>query len=232
MSRTSRTREPPKAIANTKARFENIVWPEIQHWFGGGRLVAGEDVDTEVAELLDQEAGVDFYAVIQDEGVLTIASRCQKVSCFETTTVRYDTGTDYDTELQKRLRQLDRGMLSPMFTVHAYVNLTDSLDEDCVTGVLRNAAACRTADLFEHIDQTNQGSEPAEKGYLPDDGGWYVRTNSEDGNLFLAVPWQFLDEKYDLKVRYRGKTGLGSPSYPRPIGRPWWKNAIERGGES
>lgn len=226
VSRQSHHLPATKRIANSKTRFENIVWPEIRHWFGGGELVPGESVDERVAELLDQEAGVDFYAVIKDEGVITIASRCQKTPSFQTTTVRYDTGTDYDTELQKRLRQLDCGMLSPLFTVHAYVKLDDPFDTDCVTGSVRNVAACRTVDLFNYIDDHDRAAKPDGAKQLPDGGGWYVRKNSEDDNLFLAVPWQLFSSQYDLRVRYRNRADLPPPERPRRVGTPWWKVAL------
>lgn len=221
---SSRTASVKNKISNSKQRFQNIVWPKIRHWFGGGELVAGESVNERIANILDTEAGVDFYAVKSGKGIITLASRVQKTACFRTHTARYDTGTDYDTEVQKRLRQLKLGMLTPQFTVQAYVRLDDEFDSRCVTGALRNAAAVRTSDLYDYIDQTDKGQPPGARFDMPDGGGWYLRDNEKDDNSFICVPWRLFANSYDIRVCYRAQAELPPPPQPRKI-TPWWRSS-------
>jgi len=194
-------------ISLSKQRFANIVWPEIKQWFNGGKLVAGEAVNENIADLLDQEAGVDFYCVIADEGVVTIASRVQKEKCWETHTVRYSTTSGYDTEIDKRLRQISNGLLYPMITVQSYVSLEDSIDKRCTSGELINCAAVKSKPIYDYIEFTNKVDKPTGIDDMPANG-WYTRTNTQDGNVFAVIPWSILDSVTNLRVRYRDKTDL------------------------
>lgn len=196
-------------ISLSKQRFENIVWPEIKNWFNGGKLVAGEAVNENIADLLDQEAGVDFYCVIADEGVVTIASRVQKQKCWETHTVRYTTNSGYDTEIDKRLRQISNGLLYPMITIQSYVELSDKFNKRCVNGELRNCAGVKSKPIYDYIDFTEEVEAPNSVDDMPANG-WYTRTNGEDGNTFAVIPWSVLDKITNLRVRYRDKTDLSA----------------------
>jgi hypothetical protein len=151
--------------------FCTIVWPKIQAWCGGGRIVPVETLpDTELAKTLDIYAGIDAWQICPGYGVRGIASRIQYGHCFKTFTLRSKCLTGKATEIHKRYvawLQSNEGWLSPYFTVQAYLAAPG--------GELLDVGVMKTASLIEYIV----------RGYPAQ-----TRTNSHDGNEFVFVAWE------------------------------------------
>ena len=174
-------------LGTSAKRFIEIVWPEIGDWFGGEiELISAEGVDADFHQILDREAGIDFWAVEHDAGVLSIASRVQTYD-YTTFTVRYSRPTGTDTEYQKRVRQLDSHHELPTYTVQAYV--------DADLGMLRNAAWCRTEDLIRYVSNGTPGDD------------WPIVT-TYSGESFIPIEWGELDPLIELHVHNRERAGL------------------------
>lgn len=184
-------------MADSADNFQDIVWPQINDWFGeSAELYKTEDHPDSLRAEFDHVAGVDFWVVESGAGMLSIASRVQTYDK-TTFTVRYSRGTGNDTEYQKRMRQLENHYELPTYTVQAYVDKT--------LGVLRNAAACPTDQLYRYIST----GEP--------DEDWPLIPSDED-ETFFPVSWEELDAEVDLLVHDRWRAGLiNRPENPTDI---------------
>lgn len=193
-------------LRDSRTRFEEIVWPEINGWFGDDpELHRTEDQPGALREDFDRISGVDYWAVEQGAGMVSIASRVQTYD--ETTfTVRYSRGTGNDTEYQKRMRQLNSHYELPTYTVQAYV--------DATLRVLRNVAAVRTRSLYEYIAAGTPGED------------WPL-IPSDENEYFFPVSWSELHGEVPIHVYDRNRAGLLShPDDPEDI------TAYTDGGES
>lgn len=177
--------------------FRDIVWPKISHWFGdSAELYRTEDHPDTLRTEFDHVAGVDFWVVQSGAGMLSIASRVQTYDK-TTFTVRYSRSSGNDTEYQKRMRQLENHYELPTYTVQAYVDET--------LGVLRNAAACPTDQLYQYISDGEPGED------------WPLIESNED-EIFFPVSWGELDTEVDLSVHNRWRAGLvNRPDNPADI---------------
>lgn len=175
-------------LATSTRQFKEIVWPEIRGWFGEDPMLhAAEGRDDALYEAFDQISGVDFWLVDCKAGMASIASRVQK--CDETTfTIRHSRSSGVDTEHQKRMRQLHSDYELPTWTVQAYV--------DPVLEMLRNAAACRTDDLFQYIGAAGRPGDE-----------WPLIQSDED-EFFYPVEWGELDSEINIRVHNRQRAGL------------------------
>jgi len=220
-------------MERSKRRFQNIVWPEVSGWFGGGELIAVEKVSTELAECLDTEAGIDWLAKVPGRGVIAIASRVQRGRCFETTTVRYELSSGNRTEFEKRMMQLRRGMVVPTVTVHSYVELDDPLDKRCTSGELLNAAIHQTAPLYNFLAEAEEGEEP-DKGEDAWDinGQYYLKRNGQDDTTFLVAPWAELLSNVPTRVHSLELLESVERGYQAPLRQPAVCDAYTDGGGS
>ena len=177
--------------------FETIVWPHISDWFGDEPvLYKTEDHPDTLRTEFDRVSGVDFWAVESGAGMVSIASRVQTYDK-TTFTIRYSRDSGNDTEYQKRMRQLRSDYELPTYTVQAYV--------DPVLEVLRNAAACRTDELYEYISSGEPGDD------------WNL-IGSDESEVFFPVSWAELDTEVDLTVHDRSRAGLVTkPDNPADI---------------
>lgn len=180
-------------LSDSRRRFINIVWPEINTWFASGdsdadiELVPTEGADDYLSTEFDRTAGVDFWVIKSDTGMTSIASRVQTYD-MTTFTVRYERGSGVDTEHQKRVRQYrDRDAHLPTYTIQAYV--------DATLCVLRNAGIIRTSELYEHI--LSQRCPISEDELI----------GSDESEQFYAVPWSNLVTR-GLYVHDRDRAGL------------------------
>lgn len=176
-----------KDMQNSANRFKRIVWPQIQEWFGDNpNLIKTEDDEDRLRTAFDRVAGVDFWVVEKNEGMMSIASRVQTYDK-TTFTIRYQRSSGNDTEYQKRIKQLNSDHELPTYTVQAYIDPT--------LEVLRNAAACKTRSLYEYISDGTPGED------------WRL-IGSDEAELFFPVRWSELDSEAELRVYDRVRAGL------------------------
>ncbi len=158
-------------IAKSGDAFVNIVWPQIKHQCGGGKILQVEGVKENIAGVLDRSCGIDFLQITQD-GARGIASRVQYgPTNYETFTIRTKLRTKADTEFTKRWRCIEsNSYLAPYLTTQAYIN----------SGTLMGAAVIITEQLYNFINF--EGVQKFE-----------CKTNP-DGNEFIFIKWQDLVE--------------------------------------
>ncbi len=126
---------------------------------------------------LDAIAGIDAY-LRSPLALHTIAARVQYGGSHRTFTIRVARPNHAVTELHKRLSQLagrDSGMLSPYWTLHAYLS-TDGTR-------LSHAGLARTSELYFWIAQQFATHDPRE-GKAP-----FPSKVSPEKERFLIVPW-------------------------------------------
>lgn len=160
--------------------FRNQVAPIIEAWTEGRNVSVEAVTDDEMAEELDQTAGVDSWSVKHDDIVRGVASRVQYLNNLpfdtppDTFTVRKERQSGAKTEFEKRLYAIRKGGLYPHWTTQAY------LDE--AGGDLLSIGRVRTKDLIEHI----------EDGSVADNDYWVVEPEYEAS--FYAVSWWRLED--------------------------------------
>lgn len=162
--------------------FQNAVYPEINSLLAeGGELVPVEAVtDSDMADKLDQLAGVDFWCVESGRGMYGLASRVQdNGKDWGTFTVRRRRFSGATTEFEKRKKQIEENYLYPRYTVQAY---TDGFD-------FLNAGIVKTKQLINFIDTGVKG-----KDYMIRD------THNAD---FYVVDWLDIDAKHSVKIHNR-----------------------------
>lgn len=154
--------------------FVEVILPIIQSQdeFAGFKFFPVEgETSKRILELLDQNAGIDLFAVNDGFGVRAMASRVQRIAdgkmAYKTFTIRLKTQSGKNTEYQKRLFALENEYLIPYWTLQAYVRQGT---EEPLTIVV-----CKTADLYGHI---------IDKGGPT---GFRILENPIDGTKFFAV---------------------------------------------
>jgi hypothetical protein len=189
--------------------FRDQVAPVIEEWTDGRNVSVEAVTDDEMAEELDQTAGVDSWNVKHDDIVRGVASRVQYLNDLpydtppDTFTIRKERQSGAKTEFEKRLHAIRKGGLYPHWTTQAY------LDEP--GGELLSIGRVRTKDLIEYI----------EDGSTADDDYWVVEPEFEAS--FYAVYWWRLEDigigvrtrkPYETEKRVEvkvdnGQSGLG-----------------------
>lgn len=148
-------------LSDSARSFQSVVAPIVSDWIGG-ELVSNEGVmDSETADRLDRESGIDVWKFEQGEGTVAVASRIQfgenaiddrEDAPWNTFTVRYERSSGVDTEYQKRKRDLRRPEnLLPYYTVQAY--LTEPEGEIFSIGMID------TESLIRFIEENLEGNE-------------------------------------------------------------------------
>lgn len=185
--------------------MQRLVWPAISSWCGGGEYCPVETkADISLAQDLDILAGIDGFQKRPERGVMRgIASRIQwGEKDWGTFTIRKSRSSGTDTELKKRLWQLQHrheGYLYPHITVQAYITKAR-------TGNLLSVAIAYTHELIPYAYKAfaTQQSGVWEKKAQDTDGSW---------SIFLAVDWA----KYEAagnairQWHYRDEMVLGEP---------------------
>jgi hypothetical protein len=174
------TEEWEDDLEDSSIDFRQKVAPVLEKW-ANSRSVSVEAVtDSDMADELDQTAGVDSWSIKHDEIVRGVASRVQYVSRLpfdtppDTFTVRKERQSGTQTEFEKRLNAIRKGGLFPHWTTQAYL--------DKPRGELLSLGRVRTQDLIEHI---NSGSE--------DNNDYNVIRPPREASFF-AVPWWRLED--------------------------------------
>lgn len=167
-------------LENSVRDFCDQVVPVLEEWTDGRNVSVEAVTDDEMAEELDQTAGVDSWNIKHDDVIRGIASRVQYLNDLpfdeppDTFTVRKERQSGAKTEFEKRLHAIRKGGLYPHWTTQAYL--------DRPRGELLSVGRVRTEDLIEHI---NGGSEGG--------GDYYVMDPPGEAS-FYVVNWWRLDE--------------------------------------
>ena len=173
-------------LSDSIAAFDDVVWPVVGPWLGGGKTVPVES--TRSTDILDGLGGIDRWHVLGDM-MRGLAIRIQWGEPWNTFTIRYDRGSGNPTEYQKRLRAIEhnqQGWLMPAITIQAYLSEREH-------GELLSVAAITTKDLIDFIKDL-------------DDKNPYTR-ETHDNTAFIYVPW---DELHGSGIRiFRCYQGWG-----------------------
>lgn len=175
--------EVAKDLSRSAADFQEIVWPVISDWFGGGELVPVESVTAAgFSKELDMLAGIDAWQIKGNDLIRGIGSRVQWIrdggKRWDTFSVRRSRISGVKTEYEKRLYAIEHphaGWLLPALTVQAYLRDT--------TRELLSVAAIFTPDLIQHI---HKGVEGIDYG---------VRPNADGRSDFYYVDWHILEAR-------------------------------------
>jgi hypothetical protein len=175
--------EVSRAMTESAAALQDVIWPLVGPLVGGGRLVPVETVTSAgFTKELDLLAGVDAWQIIDDRGMRGLASRVQfDDRDWSTFTIRKRLPSGRETEWHKRLRwynDRDRGWLGPHLTCQAYTRrATEGLEPI-------SAAIVRTRDIVGAIQL----------------GHSYERTNRADRNVMACIDWAEL-ERIGAEIR-------------------------------
>lgn len=155
--------------------FMRLVYPKmVECKFISGSIVPIESVtSTGVTKDLDTLAGIDAWHINRTRGMQGIASRIQwGDKIWGSFTIRKHRTSGAETEYAKRKRAIDTDdWLYPVLTVQAYIT-SRRIGELLAVGV------AKTKDVFRAID----------------DGRCTPRTNGRDGNEFIAVYWENVND--------------------------------------
>lgn len=105
-----------------------------------GKIHTIENADNEILMLMDTKSGIDYIRE-DTNGLQGIAARVQWGRAWNTFTIRTARHTGSETELEKRLYQIDNGYFYPAFTMQAYFD--NRLDNN-----LLSLAIVKTVDLY------------------------------------------------------------------------------------
>jgi len=126
--------------------FKEVVWPEINHWFGGGILTPVEDVtQSDMAQMLDMYSGIDAWYIEKEVGIRGIGSRVQfGEKNWDTFSIRKRRFSGTRTEYAKLTNAIENDWLYPYWFIQAYINKNKIL----------SAALAKTFDIIEYIKTT------------------------------------------------------------------------------
>ncbi|HSH50995.1 MAG TPA: hypothetical protein VK982_04645 [Bacteroidales bacterium] len=132
--------------------IKNTILPKLI----GGEIHSIEDSENSILIKMDVTSGIDYIRE-NETGLQGIAARVQWGNDWDTFTIRSKrhTITGTDTELKKRLSQIDEGYFYPAFTLQAYF---DNRQENNLLSI----AVIRTVDLYSvylespHLFESNK----------------------------------------------------------------------------
>jgi hypothetical protein len=166
-------------LSNSTTDFGRVVAPVIERWCDASSVSVEAVTDNEMADELDQTAGVDSWNVKTGDIIRGVASRVQYVSSIpfdsppDTFTVRKERPSGAKTEYDKRLDAIQNDGLYPHWQTQAYL--------DQPGGDLLSLARIKTKALIRHIKNG-------------DDGDDYYVMDPEGEASFFCVKWWRLNE--------------------------------------
>ena len=138
-----------------------------------GKIHTIENTDNEILVLLDVKSGVDY--IREDaNGLQGIAARVQWGKAWDTFTIRTARHTGTETELEKRLYQIENGYFYPAFTLQAYF-------DDRNSNNLLSLGIIKTIDLYKLF--TNES---------------HLFTKRKSDNEFVFVNWTDIADKMKI----------------------------------
>lgn len=175
-------------LEESREAFVDLVTPVIEEWTGGELVNIESVTETSVANKLDSVAGVDAWDFDMGSGVRGVASRVQFDYPYDTFTIRKSRGSGAETEFDKRLRQINNGLLKVDYTVQAYVARN--------AWRLDSVAKVKTEPLIKFIEDGKEGTKTSwyEDGY--GEGDYWTQSTFEDGHQeFYCVDWNYLRDQ-------------------------------------
>lgn len=224
------TRSYDEQSAFSERAFRELVWPAISDMCGGGSLRSFERAGSD----LDTRGGIDAYQVFST-GIRSMAQRTQRLDDYEkprTFTVRKSLARGGATEWEKRLDALDKGHDLPSITIQAYV-----LWE---TRRFVRAGIVHTRPFYQWARDPGFRDGPpipaAPRTSWPPYGvirdeppvqprrskvpiSFVEKSNRDDGNTFLIVPW--IDIVMWSDVPFATTDGLVTAQSPREFFESW-----------
>ena len=188
-----------KKLGKSALDFKTIVYPKIKNWFGGGDLIPIEGTtEKTLAELLDQNSGIDAWYIETNKGIRGVASRIQwkdkaknpKNFPYNTFSVRYEKYNDVRTEFEKLSHAIKEDWIYPYWFVQAYLT--------CHQGELLSVARCETKTLINLL-KTNPNK-------------YRLIDNYKDA-YFKAVPWNDF-ENHDLYINIKTEQQISPKKKP------------------
>lgn len=181
-------------LDDSREAFIDLVAPKVEEWIGGEVINIESVTESSVADKLDTLAGVDVWDIQEGDGVRGLASRVQFGTAWDSFTIRKarssQIGTDYETEFEKRRRQINNDYVYPHHTVQAYVDKSNWR--------LKSAAKVNTKALIKFVENGEEGEKETwyGKGYGEGDY-WTNRVNNPDGSWeeFYCVDWDYLRDQ-------------------------------------
>lgn len=168
-------------LSNSAADFERVVGPVLSDWLGGRNVSVEARTESELADELDQTAGIDAWNIKSNDVVRGVGSRIQYLSTSrlstpaDTFTVRKERQSGVKTEYEKRLRAIQSGGVYPHWTTQGYLTEPE--------GELLSLACVRTKDLILHIKNGERGRD--------DD---YTVVEPAGRASFYVVDWRTLQD--------------------------------------
>lgn len=161
----------------TAKSFTHTLLPLLQRNLHANRIISFEELDNEsLPRLFDRYAGIDAVSV-DCKGIRGIALRVQYDIAYDTFTIRTTRSSGAQTELDKRLKAIEKGYLYPYLTCQCYC--------EKATKRLLSGAVCRTLDLYKYvISHKNQLEQKQRK--------------CPEGNNFFWVSFDSLEQDYLL----------------------------------
>ena len=164
-------------LASSKALI-TVVWPKVQIYMGGGKLIETESRSDDLRAALDYNAGVDALQQLPDRSLRSIASRVQWYDPDSMLRFHYPPATftrrlvtkngSIDTEVRKRESSIENRTMLPAITMQAY--LSDG-------GSFCSCGWCDTEQLYKAV-----------KWKIP------KRYRNADGTIFDVVKWADLQD--------------------------------------
>lgn len=180
-----------RAIKISGDKFE-MAWPIVSPYIGGGiiRSIEAEQRNSVFAQELDTECGCDYVQTFVFDGTTHkrfLGVRVQNSKDqyhYQTVTFRLATAVSgaLNTEVEKRLRQIEAGSIYPSHTVHLYF-----VGADLVGGYIVD-----TKQILLLAKALLDGKILAE--FQHDRGrGWGTDINTKDQNVFCYVSSNVMD---------------------------------------
>lgn len=159
--------------------FVQYVWPIVQSTFGDVKLVNLENEPSELAKILDIEAGCDYLVYAEGKGVRGLSTRIQwcevPYGSFTIRSSRPKSG--FETEQQKKSRP--DSFIVAGITIQSYLSSVSK--SHLATGLIRTSELMRF--LLEHPDKV------------------YHKENKDGSSGFEFVIWREIQEAgFSMKV--------------------------------
>lgn len=138
-----------------------------------GKIHTIESADNEILMLMDIKSGVDY--IREDaNGLQGIAARVQWGNAWNTFTIRTERHTGAETELEKRLYQIENGYFYPAFTLQAYFDNREN-------NKLLSLGIIKTIDLYQLFKDEN-----------------HLFKKRRSDNEFVFINWADLNDKVKI----------------------------------
>lgn len=155
-------------------KIKDTVLPKIIN----GKIYCIEDKEDEVLMMLDRLSGIDYIRK-DNNGLQGIAARVQWGNNWDTFTIRSKRKNGKETELSKRINQIENGYFYPNFTLQAYF-------DNRINNNLLSVAIVKTKDLYNL--------------YLSDPS---IFKKSKSDNNFIYIEWyELIKNNVQVKVYY------------------------------